>query len=335
MASTYTANSGIEKPGSGEQSSTWGATTNTNFDIIDRVLSGVGSITLSGTTSTLSTSDGAASDGHYKVLVLGGSPSGAHTVTISPNDQDKVYLVYNNTNQTVFFSQGSGANAHILTGRFAWIYADGSGSGATVTRADFVPADLSVSTASIANDAVTADKIADTERFASGTRMIFHQTASPTGWTKDTSHNDKALRITSGTVGTGGSVAFETAFASQTPSGSVSTSVSGTVGNTSLSIAQIPSHTHFIVNNRNVANRSDDDPTTSNYLDRGAQHNPEGDEKYLLRFHSTVADRGLTSSTGSGSSHNHSWSGSASSSFSGSAINLDVQFVDIIICQKS
>ena len=105
---------------------------------------------------------------------------------------------------------------------------------------------------------------------------------------------------------------------------------------TSLSIAQIPSHTHFIVNDRNVANRSDSDPSTTNYLDRGAQHNPEGDEKYLLRFNSSaVADRGLTSSTGSGSSHNHSWSGSASSSFSGSAINLDVQFVDIIICQKS
>ena len=60
MASTYTANSGIEKPGSGEQSGTWGTTTNTNFDIIDRVLNGVGAITLSGTTHTLSTSDGYA-----------------------------------------------------------------------------------------------------------------------------------------------------------------------------------------------------------------------------------------------------------------------------------
>ena len=71
MASTYTANSGIEKPGTGEQSGTWGSTTNTNFDIIDRVLNGVGSITLSGTTHTLSTSDGSLADGHYKVLVLG------------------------------------------------------------------------------------------------------------------------------------------------------------------------------------------------------------------------------------------------------------------------
>ena len=36
-----------------------------------------------------------------------------------------------------------------------------------------------------------------------GTKMLFQQTAAPTGWTKDTAHTDKALRLTSGTVGTG------------------------------------------------------------------------------------------------------------------------------------
>lgn len=139
MASTYTDNTGIEKPGSGEQSGTWGTTTNTNFDLIDRNLNGVGAITLSGTTHTLSTSDGSLSDGHYRVLVLGGTPSGTNTVTISPNDQDKVYLVYNNSGQTAIFSQGSGANATVTNGATAWIYADGAGSGAVVRA---VPADL-------------------------------------------------------------------------------------------------------------------------------------------------------------------------------------------------
>jgi hypothetical protein len=132
MASTYTVNSGIEKPGTGEQSGTWGATTNTNFDIIDRVLNGVGTLTLTGTTTTLSTSDGSLSDGHYKVLILSGSPSGTNTITISPNDQSKMYLANNTTGQSVVFTQGSGGNVTIPASTSKWIYADGAGSGAQV-----------------------------------------------------------------------------------------------------------------------------------------------------------------------------------------------------------
>lgn len=139
MASTYTVNTGIEKPGSGEQSGTWGTTTNTNFDIIDRSLNGVGTITLSGTTHTLSTSDGSMSDGHYRVLVLAGSPTGTCTISIAPTDQDKVYLVYNSTAYSAVFTQGSGGNATVTSGATAWIYANGGGATAQVRA---VPADL-------------------------------------------------------------------------------------------------------------------------------------------------------------------------------------------------
>ena len=317
MASTYTANSGIEKPGSGEQAGTWGTTTNTNFDIIDRVLNGVGAITLSGTTHTLTTSDGSLSDGQFKVLVLGGSPSGTNTITISPNDQDKTYLVHNNTNQSVIFSQGSGSNATIVAGAFAWIFADGAGSGAAVTKMTVDTAsieDSAVTTAKIADDAVTADKIADAERFASGTKMLFHQTAAPTGWTKDTSHNDKALRIVSGTVGTGGSVAFETAFASQTPAGSISNSVSGSTASHTLTVAQIPAHTHdFGMFNRGSGSSQ-------------PVHEP---------FQNANEINFATDSTGGGEGHSHGAGTLAvSSTFSGTAINLDVSFVDVIICTK-
>ncbi len=133
MASTYTSNSGIQKPGSGEQAGAWGATVNTNFDIIDRVTGGIGTITLTGTTHTLTTTDGQLSDGHYKVLILSGSPSGANTITISPNDQDKLYFVQNNSGQQAIFTQGSGGNATVNNGDTAIIYADGAGSGAIVS----------------------------------------------------------------------------------------------------------------------------------------------------------------------------------------------------------
>ena len=132
MASTYTSNIGVEKIGAGEQAGTWGNTTNNNLDIIDRAINGVGAITLSGTSHTLTTSDGTLSDGGFKVLVLGGSPSGTNTITISPNDQDKVYFVHNLSGQTATFTQGSGASVSVPDQAKGLIYADGAGSGAAV-----------------------------------------------------------------------------------------------------------------------------------------------------------------------------------------------------------
>ena len=133
MPSTYTDSGGIEKIGLGEKAGAWGTTTNNNFDIIDRLINGVGAITLSGTTHTLTTSDGSLSDGMFKVLVLGGSPSGTNTITISPNDADKLYFVKNGTSQTATFTQGSGANVSVAAGEAAIVFADGAGSGAAVT----------------------------------------------------------------------------------------------------------------------------------------------------------------------------------------------------------
>ena len=129
---TYTTNGGITKIATGDESGTWGNTTNLNFDILDRLTNGVGSITLSGTTHTLTTSDGALSDGQYRVLVLSGSPSGTNTITVAPNDSQKFYVVKNNSGQSAVFSQGSGANVTVANGNTAFIYCDGAGSGAAV-----------------------------------------------------------------------------------------------------------------------------------------------------------------------------------------------------------
>ena len=137
MPSTYTSNNGIEKIGTGEQSGTWGDTTNVNLDIVDRALDGVGSISLSGTTHTLTTSDGSLSDGQYRVLIFGGSPSGTNTVTITPNDQGKFYLVDNESGEDVVLTQGTGGNGTVPDGEIALVYADGAGAGAKVVATTF------------------------------------------------------------------------------------------------------------------------------------------------------------------------------------------------------
>lgn len=136
----------------------------------------------------------------------------------------------------------------------------------------------------------------DVSSFPAGTAMLFVQTAAPTGWTKSTTHNDKALRIVSGSASSGGSVAFTTAFASQ--------AVSGTVGNTTLTTTQMPSHTHS-QNIGLVQGSGAFSPTCGGGATSAAT---------------------TTGSTGGGGSHNHS--------FSGTAINLAVQYVDVIIATK-
>ena len=71
----------------------------------------------------------------------------------------------------------------------------------------------------------------------SGTAMLFAQTAAPTGWTKSTAHNNKALRVVSGAAGSGGATAFTSVFGA----GKVT-------GSTTLTAAQsgLPDHYHYL-----------------------------------------------------------------------------------------
>lgn len=151
--------------------------------------------------------------------------------------------------------------------------------------------------------------------FASGTVMLFAQTAAPTGWTKNTTQNDNsALRLVTGTASTGGSVAFTTAFASQTPTGSVTiSSVSGSAGATTLTTPQIPSHTHtYSGSNTNTSGQSG---IGSGYATQNQSLN--------------------TGSTGGDGSHTHPFSfTSGAATFAGNAINLAVNYVDVIRASK-
>jgi hypothetical protein len=149
--------------------------------------------------------------------------------------------------------------------------------------------------------------------FPTGTVLIFAQTTAPTGWTKNTSTGDNsALRVVTGTASTGGSVAFTTAFASQTPSGSINTS-GLSAGATTLTTAQIPSHQHL---------------STIGYV--GTYGGAFGGGGFYGGGGSSTKD--FSANTGGGGSHTHTVSGSAT--FTGAAINLAVQYIDVIRATK-
>lgn len=136
----------------------------------------------------------------------------------------------------------------------------------------------------------------------SGTRMVFNQTAAPLGWTKDTSAvlNDSIMRIVTGSVGSGGSTAFST-FNAQT-----------SVGATTLTEAQIPSHSHI----QQLLNGPTRMPMVE--LTTGGSAGvipPSG----TVDFSSSSFVS--TQTTGGGGSHTH-------------AMTASIKYNDFIICQK-
>jgi hypothetical protein len=165
--------------------------------------------------------------------------------------------------------------------------------------------------------------------FASGTVMLFAQTAAPTGWTKNTTTGDNsALRVVTGTASTGGSQGFTTAFASQTPTGSVSiSSVSGSAGATTLTTPQIPSHAHQVFGappQSITSGKMFNTFTVSGSFPIGTAPG------YVFGSSNQGTDN-----TGGGGSHTHPFSfSSGSGTFSGNAINLAVQYIDVIRATK-
>ena len=143
----------------------------------------------------------------------------------------------------------------------------------------------------------------------SGSVSLFYQSSAPTGYTQVTTLNDYALRIVSGTGGsTGGSTAFSTVFANQTPT----ITTSGlSAGATTLSTTQMPSHSHVFT----VYEAGCGQPSVPAHY---GEATPGG---YNYN----------TTSVGGGGSHTHSISGSATSS----AITLNVQYANIILCSKN
>ena len=133
MASTY-SNTGIELIGVGEQSNTWGQTTNTNWRLVEELATGVVSISLNGLTSySLTATDGVTSNGRHLVIEFTGAPGATCTVTVNPDDLQKVYIINNATDQTITVTQGTGADVDVPAGTKKIIYCDGAGAGAAVT----------------------------------------------------------------------------------------------------------------------------------------------------------------------------------------------------------
>jgi hypothetical protein len=144
MPSTYTTNNGIELIGTGEQSGTWGETTNTNFGLIDTALDGQLTKTLpavgtSGSPNTLIIQDGTTSDGRNRLVIFndGSDLGGTAYVQLTPDNAEKIMFVRNSLSgeRSIIFFQGTynaSNDFELPNGTDAVIKFNGAGTGAVV-----------------------------------------------------------------------------------------------------------------------------------------------------------------------------------------------------------
>ena len=149
---TYVNDLRLKEIATGDESGTWGSSTNTNLELIAEAFSfGTEAITTNADTHTTTIADGSTDPGRSLFLKYTGTLDSTCTITIGPNTVSKLWFIENATSgsQSIIISQGSGANITIPNGQTKAVYSDGAGSGAAIVDA-FVDLDLTGTTTTAA-----------------------------------------------------------------------------------------------------------------------------------------------------------------------------------------
>lgn len=201
-----TTNKGMETPAFNSNVNTWDVPVNGNTNILDQALGSTTALNAAGSVGTV-----LLTNTQYRSLIL--SVTGLMTGNARYNIPSGVggqWVIVNGTTGAFTLTIGNaagGTTVDCTQGKTTLVYSDGT----NVRISD----DRAISSAGSA--------------FPTGTAMLFAQTAAPTGWTKDTTHNNKALRVVSGTASSGGTTAFTSVFTSRT-----------------IAVDNLPSHTHTV-----------------------------------------------------------------------------------------
>lgn len=143
-----------------------------------------------------------------------------------------------------------------------------------------------------------------------GTAMLFAQTNAPTGWTKVTTHDNKALRVVSGAASSGGTTGFTAAF-----------NTSFTSDGTTLTESQIPAHRHGMFDQYDNTEAYELGNFPAYTAAWGS--NSGGDTEYSINSNLNLdANYGVSGATGDGQAHTHT-------------MNFNVAYVDVIIATKN
>ena len=216
---TYVNNLRLKEIATGDESGTWGTSTNTNLELIGEGL-GFATITLGSDADATETVADGSSDGARALFIKVASSTNltaTRTLTIAPNTMKRVHIIENATSgsQSINISQGSGANVTIGNGDTKMIYLDGAGSGAAVVDAlidiDLSGGSVNVGTVKTNSGDMTFDSAGDIILDADGADVIFkdagtaiaHLTNSSSDFVIETKVQDKDFIVKGNDGGSG------------------------------------------------------------------------------------------------------------------------------------
>lgn len=283
MPTTETTYKKYSKPGSGD--SGWGTTLNDQMiNYVDANMGGILPISVTTGTTTLT-----EAESRNVMLRISGSLTGNVTIVIFSNASNFAGGFY--------FVENLTTNNFTVTIRNTLV-----GPGVVV---------LQNSRATLISDATNGVRIAASTDVSvpSGASTLFFNASAPLGWTKSTTHDNKALRIVSGSGGgSGGSTAFTSVFAARTIQQT-------NLPNISLTAESNGSHTHTM---QFTSSGQDNPAGGDNPITTGLSPNPTvNPSSYLF--------------TNTAGAHTHT----VPLGGSGTAMDFSVQYVDAIICVKN
>jgi len=156
---TYVNNLRLKEITTGDESGTWGASTNTNLELVGEALGfGTEAITTNADAHATTVADGSADAGRAIYIIYTGTLDSACTITIGPNTLKRIHIIKNGTSgaQNIIIKQGSGATITIPNGDTKVVSLDGAGSGAAVTD---VYASLNVVDLKVQDDLTVTDDL--------------------------------------------------------------------------------------------------------------------------------------------------------------------------------
>jgi len=156
---TYVNNLRLKEITTGDESGTWGTSTNSNLELVGEALGfGTEGITTNADTHATTIADGLTDAGRAIYIIYTGTLDSACTITIGPNTLKRVHIIKNGTSgdQNIIIKQGSGATITIPNGDTKVVSLDGAGSGAAVTD---VYASLNVVDLKVQDDLTVTDDL--------------------------------------------------------------------------------------------------------------------------------------------------------------------------------